>query len=137
MWADYFPNATILGLDINSNYRPSRENIKVEIGDATDPRFIASILKKYGSPDIVLDDGSHLASQMRKSFDLLFSSTKMIYCIEDLGTQYTSSLGNYLDDTSMMSKLYALVDENNRYPPNDSSYTQICFNRYQCYIYKI
>lgn len=138
LWADYFPNATIVGVDIAPKSCSFDEGrILLEIGDATDPMFIASLISKYGNFDIVLDDGSHLASHMRKSFELLYPVTNFIYCIEDLVVQYpdTPFGNNYLDEKAMMNDLYGMVDNMNAF-----SYTnkisQVCFNRWQCYIYK-
>ena len=65
----------ILGLDIDyrcKQYEDVENNIFIEIGDATDSNFIQSITKKYGSFDIILDDGSHTNKDVIKSFELLF-----------------------------------------------------------------
>ena len=59
-----FPKSLcILGIDINpecKKYEDVERNIFVEIGDATDVTFIKSVIAKYGTFDIILDDGSHL-----------------------------------------------------------------------------
>jgi len=136
MWLDYFPNADIIGVDVIDQYTSTNPRIKVEIGDATHPNFIEYLVQKYGSFDIVLDDGSHRASDMRKAFNLLYQHTKYIYCIEDLLTQYKNNpWGNFLDDVTMMSTLFDLVDKNNTdYKNND--YFQVSFSPWQCFILK-
>jgi len=57
MWKDYFgDNATIVGIDIDrecKQYENEERNIFVEIGDQKDPLFLESIIRKYGSPDII------------------------------------------------------------------------------------
>ena len=78
----------ILGLDINNmskKYEDIENNIFVEIGDATDSNFIQSITKKYGSFDVILDDGSHINKDVIKSFELLFPllNDNGLYIVED------------------------------------------------------
>ena len=57
----------------------------MEIGDATNNRFIESITKKYGIFDIILDDGLHINRDVIKSFEVLFPllNDNGIYIIED------------------------------------------------------
>lgn len=84
-----FTNSTcILGLDINENckkYEDIENNIFVEIGNATDENFIKKITEKYGSFDIILDDGSHTNMDVIKSFELLFPllNNDGLYIVED------------------------------------------------------
>lgn len=84
-----FKNATcILGLDINNKckkFEDIKNNIFIEIGDATDTNFINSITQKYGSFDIILDDGSHINRDVIKSFELLFPllNDNGLYIVED------------------------------------------------------
>lgn len=84
-----FPKSTcILGLDINNKcklYEDTKNNIFVEIGDATDYNFIKKITEKYGTFDIILDDGSHINRDVIKSFELLFPllNDNGLYIVED------------------------------------------------------
>ena len=86
---DTFTKATlVLGLDINNRckiYEDVENNIFVEIGDATDSNFINQITKKYGSFDIILDDGSHTNKDVIESFELLFPllNDNGLYIVED------------------------------------------------------
>jgi SAM-dependent methyltransferase len=78
----------ILGLDIDKRckeYEDVDNNIFVEIGDATDANFIKTITEKYGTFDVILDDGSHVNRDVIKSFELLFPllNTNGLYIIED------------------------------------------------------
>lgn len=102
-WEEYFPNAKIVGLEIRHKrlYKKLRnkERIHIEIGDATDSKFIDKVITKHGEPDIVIDDGSHLSSHIKTSFRLLNPYTKFCYVIEDLGTQTKSFRdGRFIDD---------------------------------------
>ena len=60
-------------------------NIFIEIGDATNIDFIKSITEKYGTFDIILDDGSHINKDVIKSFELLFPllNDDGLYIVED------------------------------------------------------
>ena len=84
-----FKNSTcILGLDINNickKYEDVKNNLFIEIGDATNSNFIQQITTKYGSFDIILDDGSHRNKDVIESFELLFPllNDNGIYIIED------------------------------------------------------
>lgn len=84
-----FPQATcILGLDIDSRCKSFEENDRdlfIEIGDATDPTFIKFITEKYGTFDLILDDGSHTNRDVIHTFELLFPLLKDdgLYVIED------------------------------------------------------
>jgi hypothetical protein len=86
---EVFKNATcILGLDINSNCKEHENienNIFVEIGDATDAEFIKTITEKYGTFDVILDDGSHVNKDVINTFQLLFPllNDNGVYIVED------------------------------------------------------
>ena len=77
-----------LGLDINNRckkYEDVENNVFVEIGDATDSNFIQQITKKYGSFDVILDDGSHRNKDVIETFELLFPllNDNGLYIVED------------------------------------------------------
>jgi len=92
MFREYFPNALIVGLEIDKKcYFTGEDRIVVEIGDATKKEFTEKILAKYGEPDIVIDDGSHLSTDMKNSFELFYPHTKFSYVIEDLAEQVEGS----------------------------------------------
>ena len=78
----------IVGLDIDNrckSYEDVNNNLFIEIGDATDPNFIKSITESYGTFDVILDDGSHVNSDVIKSFELLFPllNNDGLYIVED------------------------------------------------------
>jgi hypothetical protein len=138
MWKDYFPNAVVIGVDIYKvGYTPSDPRVHLEVGDATNPQFVSCLIEKYQTFDIVLDDGSHKASQMKKSFDLFWPATIFIYCIEDLLTQYVKFFeGKYVDAISMIEHLKEMIDFINTTFDKKVGYKALCFHKMQCYIYK-
>jgi hypothetical protein len=92
MFREYFPNALIVGLEIDKKcYFTGEDRIVIEIGDATKREFAEQVLNTYGNPDIVIDDGSHLSTDMKTSFELFYPHTKFSYVIEDLAEQVKGS----------------------------------------------
>ena len=90
----------ILGLDIDIRckyYEDIENNIFVEIGNCTDSNFIQQITAKYGSFDVILDDGSHTNNDVIKTFELLFPllNDNGLYIVEDT-VCYKSK--NYIDE---------------------------------------
>ena len=98
---DYFPNAHIVGLEINKNrLNFNCDRITIELGNAASEGFTRTVLAKYGNPDIVIDDGSHMSRDIKASFNLLYPFTQKCYVIEDLGTQsFGFKRGHYINDT--------------------------------------
>lgn len=82
-WREYFTgtDVIVIGLDVN----PVEGN---EVGDATDPDVIRRLHEKYGSFDVIVDDGGHRNSQVIKSFELLFPllADGGLYVVEDTVT---------------------------------------------------
>jgi SAM-dependent methyltransferase len=92
MWKRYLgPHARIVGIDINRKAAQFAEDqIEVRIGDQSDRKFLAALVEEFGAPDIVLDDGSHVMSDIAASFSALYSkvSKSGVYLVEDLHTAY-------------------------------------------------
>jgi hypothetical protein len=118
MWKKYFgPEAQIVGLDINGDCKAYEEdNIAVRIGDQSDTAFLAAVLKEFGTPDIVLDDGSHVMSHIVATFRYLFPRTAPdgVYMVEDLHTAYWAEYeGGLRRPGSFIELCKDLVDELN------------------------
>lgn len=95
MWRDYYAGADITGIDINDPIHI--EGCIVEKCDVSD-RFWLIKLLAFKSWDIIIDDGSHLCSQQRSTFDLLWLQLNPggFYIIEDV---HSSFLGEYADES--------------------------------------
>ena len=95
LWRKFLgPDAVIFGIDINpSCIAFDGQFACVRIGSQDDPQFLRSIVAEMGGIDVVLDDGSHIASHQRASFDLLFPllSDGGHYIVEDMHTAYWRS----------------------------------------------
>lgn len=91
MWKDYYYRSQILGIDLQQHSKLCEEDrIKIELGSQNDPNFLDFISHQYGPFDMIVDDGSHMNSDVIFSFKHLFKSIKPggIYVVEDACTSY-------------------------------------------------
>lgn len=90
MWADYFPNAQIHGIDIFDKSAHNAARIMTHRGGQDDPAFLRALIADIGRPDIVIDDGSHMNPHIITSFETLFPLLRDggVYVIEDMQTAY-------------------------------------------------
>jgi hypothetical protein len=92
LWRKFLGDeAVIFGIDIDPSCAAcDGESATVRIGSQDDPQFLRSVVSEMGGVDVILDDGSHVASHQRASFDVLFPllSEGGSYIIEDLQTAY-------------------------------------------------
>jgi hypothetical protein len=115
LWRKYLgPGAMIVGLDIDpACQKYASQGISVEIGNQSDRHFLATVVAKYGAPDIVIDDGSHLNVDTLASFGYFKSVMQKNgkYIIEDLHTAYMASFaGNGTGSGSIYDLMRSEVD---------------------------
>ena len=94
-WGEYFPNATIVGIDINPDcVQFEHGNKKVRIGDSSDPAFIFDLINEFGRPLIFLDDGSHRWDHQIFQLQVVFPNLCPggLYIMEDLDTSFQKHL---------------------------------------------
>jgi hypothetical protein len=116
MWRRFFgQKATIVGIDINPDCANCVDHPNyVRIGSQDDPVFLRRIVEEFGSPDVVLDDGSHVARHQRASFDILFPSLKPdgLYIIEDMHTSYWKEYeGGYRRNGTAIEFIKQMIDD--------------------------
>ena len=94
IWRDYFPNANICGIDIE------KKDFKINgvdffFGDQSDEIFLKTIIDKFNSFDVIIDDGSHISKHIISSFKYLYPhlNNNGFYIIEDLQTSYIPRYG--------------------------------------------
>jgi len=107
MWYEYFPNATIIGLDINDESELSNDRTHVYQLDQSNDYQLESFVKQCEEKgyefDIIIDDGSHHMRDQQVTLGYLFPllKSKGIYVIEDLHTSLADNgfplYGKYLD----------------------------------------
>lgn len=86
MWREWFPKATIVGLDLAHVPVEGCHTLRGDQGNAFDLARAA----KFGPFDVVIDDGSHIFKDHMASFFFLFPfhmNPGGIYVIEDLMTR--------------------------------------------------
>jgi hypothetical protein len=90
MWERYFPNAKIVGIDVYQKDGMGSDRVHIEKGSQDDPDFLASLVNKYGSPDLIIDDASHVNSLTIRTFEILFPMLKDggLYFCEDVHTSF-------------------------------------------------
>jgi hypothetical protein len=118
MWKRYFgPHAQIVGIDVRPECKAFEEDqIAVRIGSQADEGFLAAVLKEFGTPDIVLDDGSHQMSHVNATFGFLYHKTdpRGVYAVEDMHTSYFPNYGGGLRREGTFIELCKeLIDELN------------------------
>lgn len=94
LWHDYFPLATIVGIDINlpKEFEPP-DRIHLFEGSQADCPFLSHVANKVAPEgfDIIIDDASHLGKLTEIAFWHLFDNHLKpggLYVIEDWGTGY-------------------------------------------------
>jgi hypothetical protein len=93
-WKEYFPNATIYGLDIDPNRKFEEDRIIINIGSQNDTQFLEKTYENINF-DIIVDDGSHVNEFTINSFNYLFYNklnSGGIYVIEDLLCSYEPAM---------------------------------------------
>jgi hypothetical protein len=122
MWRDYFPNAEMVGIDIDPECkRFESDRIKIAIGDQTDTVFLSKFAREYfGKIDIIVDDGIHSPQAIKVSFEQLYPalSAHGVYAVEDVVNHHyvpalvasiTAAI-NYWP-ANMHTKLWQILDD--------------------------
>ncbi len=92
MWAEYFPNASVTGLDITRQYELpgmlDNDRISTYLVDTGDSIKLGSFFAADDKFDIIIDDGSHDQKDMQVAWGVLFHwlSGGGVYIIEDIIT---------------------------------------------------
>jgi hypothetical protein len=99
LWLDYFPNATVYGIDIKTpNFKHPR--FKFEIVNQSNLKSLENFFDKHGYDfDVIIDDGPHRAIEQIITFNLAFPKMKSasVYVVEDLhcGDSTNEEITNY------------------------------------------
>lgn len=91
---DYFPNAKILGLDIENKAHFRNNRTHTEILDQSKEQGLIDFANRHiGEFNILIDDGSHDIEHQQLTFGKLFKTIKPggLYIIEDLGSSFFTS----------------------------------------------
>ncbi len=118
MWQRFLgPLATLIGIDIDPDCSEHEDdNIFVRIGDQADKHFLQSIMQEFGTPDIIIDDGSHVMEHVNTTFDYLYPrlSKNGIYIVEDMHTAYWEEYGGGAENQgTFINKSKGFIDKLN------------------------
>ncbi len=86
MWREFFPNATIIGVDIDKRgVAYASDRIHIRIGSQADPGFLHQVVTEF-PPTVIIDDGSHRSDHNIFTFERLFPALIAggWYIVEDL-----------------------------------------------------
>ncbi len=116
MWKAFFPKGAIYGVDIADKSAHDEPRIRTFRGDQSDEKFLRRVIAETGTPDIIIDDGSHINCHVLKTFQVLFPllAADGMYAVEDTQTAYWPRCGGSSTDlqnapTSMVM-LKGLID---------------------------
>lgn len=140
MWKWFFPQAHVVGLDIEDKTALSGNRITVVQGDQTDEQLLRDLVAEH-RPTVVVDDGSHVPAHVRASFGVLFPllPDDGIYAIEDTQTSYWPEWGGQEDPRARgtsMDLVKDLVDGLNfeeYVVPHEPTYTDRWVRSVHCY----
>jgi hypothetical protein len=115
MWKAFFPNAEIIGLDVEDKSFVVEPRISAYQGSQTNVPLLRTIVSDAENLRIVVDDGSHRSDHIRTTFEALFPLLPSggLYAIEDTQTSYWPRFGGSPDldnKTTSMALVKRLVD---------------------------
>lgn len=95
MWRNYFPRATIYGVDLYEKWFDHEARIVTLRADQSDAHAVHQAVVGLPPLDLVVDDGSHIGSHIITTFGVLFPLVRPggYYAIEDLETSYLPEYG--------------------------------------------
>lgn len=143
VWSRYFSNAeAIIGCDINEDCAKlsySDPRITLIVGDACAPAIRNRILARSSHFDIVIDDGSHLSSDIVRAFCLYFPAIRDggMFVAEDLHCSYWDHFeGGLYDPNSSIGFFKLLADVVNHehwgVPKSRKDILRKIFEKYGC-----
>lgn len=115
MWQGFFGGGSRLTfLDIDPECaKLALPGTQVEIGDQSDPSFLARVAEARGPFDVIVDDGGHKMDQQTTSFLHLWPHLRNrgLYIVEDVHTSYWPGFGGgYRASTSFIEFAKDLID---------------------------
>ncbi|MGI5223046.1 hypothetical protein [Nocardia sp. CA-290969] len=91
MWREYFPKATVVGIDVEPKAN-RLEGVDFHQGSQADPEFLKGLHDRYGDFDVIIDDASHVSSLTIRAFEILYPMLRPggLYVCEDTHGAYHS-----------------------------------------------
>lgn len=102
VWKDYFPNATVIGADIDTSILFEEERIQTHYVDQTKADSISNLWTKLAVTDfdLMVDDGLHTFDSSIMLFENSIKKLSLtgLYVIEDVGLSDLARYKNYFND---------------------------------------
>jgi len=99
VWRDYFPNVSIVGVDIEPELLFSETRISTFLVDQRDRGSLLSLRSELGPTnfDFIVDDGLHDAQANLTFFEAMFEllSPRVYYAVEDIHLKDMPTLIDY------------------------------------------
>ena len=118
VWRDYFPNAQIIGGDIDKDILFEEERIETFYIDQTDPKSIQDfwISVNQDNFDLILDDGLHTTDAGIKLFTQSYEKLSPLgfYIIEDVGMHMFPDYIDYFKNKSFKVEYINLNKRNTK-----------------------
>jgi hypothetical protein len=112
MWAEYFPQGQITGIDIAEKKLILSPRVKLFRGSQIDPVFLKKVCDERGPFDVIIDDGSHVPKHVVSSFNILFPSLVDggMYVIEDVQTAFWPKFGGSSDGGETLQLTKTIIE---------------------------
>lgn len=96
MWRNAFPEATVVGVDLDPPDLDLGERVHLVRGDQADSDLLAEVGRRYAPKGfaVIIDDASHLGIPTAHSLESLFNEHLAdggLYIVEDWGTGYVGT----------------------------------------------
>ena len=113
MWADYFADAQIVGLDVQEKDLDLPACVTIVQGSQADPEVLDRLHAEHGPFDVVIDDGSHVNDHRNTTFAHLFPRLPIggVYVLEDLHTSYLRHFGGKARDLNSPATTTGLLKQ--------------------------
>lgn len=95
MWAEFYPDAKVVGIDNDASTLINEGNIVSYLGDQSNPLDTILPYVIETNCDLFIDDGSHMWKHQIDTFNNIFPFMKMgsVYILEDLHTSLWTDKG--------------------------------------------
>jgi 23S rRNA U2552 (ribose-2'-O)-methylase RlmE/FtsJ len=110
MWRDYFPNARVVGVDIDPKTMFSEPRIETAVMDQLNRSSVEEVFNKLNRKfDIIIDDGLHTleAAKSFSSVALNYLESDGLYIVEDIWHSHVDMYAEWAESTG---KIYDIVE---------------------------
>jgi hypothetical protein len=116
LWRQYLgPTAHLVGMDpVAEGQTLDSDDGTIRLGSPAEPGAMARVIEEMGGVDVVIDDGTHLQSEILAALSEGFPRLdgKGIYMVEDTHTSYWDNWeGGYGKPTTFMETVKVLMDD--------------------------